>query len=944
MGDIPIKVSGALGMLSVVPCTVRGVVRETDGTPIARATVQAFDQDLRSLNPLGQQATGADGSYQIPYEISQLKRPGKTRADLVVKATAADGSVIAQSATLFHAPPSAEIDLTRGNQPYLGPSELNSVQTKLAPVLGSVKAAELNENDIAYLAGDSGLGSDQIRHFALAGQAGAAAGVDSHVFYGLARKGFPVTLDRLLSTDPEGQKQTLAAAAKDNLIPPLIAQNIPQIVAQLQQTAVSRTLAPGATRLGGTLSIPLRDPKLQTTFLNTFLANRTSGEAFWKALAGQPGFTAETVASTQLAVQLASLTQYHTPLVQALMAQHQQGKIGSLADLARLQPADWVALINTKSASGAAIGVPLGVPGSNADEMMRNYAEALSRRLETAFPTVAVSARLAKSKLPTAPAVSAFLDAHPDFNLAGTNAVSYVAAKQAPPEVAKMLPAMQRIFKLAPRFDQLEPLLAAGLNSARAIAQMPLEHFTSTFGPALGGVEEAAPIYARAQLFTHSAVQLYGQHASTLSLNDPRVIADALTAPAQIANWTALFGSPDFCACSDCQSVLSPAAYMVDLLNQFVDPFIKDDKGNKGTALLFSRRPDINTLQLSCENTNTTLPYIDLVNELLEDAVSPKTAVSHDTTDGKPADLMAAPEYLNQGAYTTLAGEVFPWSLPFNLGQAQARGYLGNLKVQRSTLMRTFQASPAAPDPTDGALTSADAIAAESLGLSPLGWKILTGSSGHQPWELWGVSQNDWNNVWTHAAPGPTVQQFLTQSGITFDDLVDLLTTRYAQTLAPAPKSVSIQWADTNGESCDLTKAAVVNLSPPVLDGFLRFLRLRNGLGATVLDTDKLVSALKPASLNPGFVRQAALAGQLQASTGLPWPELVSWWSAIPTFPDFSGNIALSAAIPKSGDYQSAGYSVRIDCGRHRTGGYLAFPGRRRAPTYDFGRTANLRD
>jgi hypothetical protein len=39
--------------------------------------------------------------------------------------------------------------------------------------------------------------------------------------------------------------------------------------------------------------------------------------------------------------------------------------------------------------------------------------------------------------------------------------------------------------------------------------------------------------------------------------------------------------------------------------------------------LLFARRPDLGDLDLSCDNTNVTLPQIDVANELLEDAVAP---------------------------------------------------------------------------------------------------------------------------------------------------------------------------------------------------------------------------------------------------------------------------------------------------------------------------------
>ena len=51
-------------------------------------------------------------------------------------------------------------------------------------------------------------------------------------------------------------------------------------------------------------------------------------------------------------------------------------------------------------------------------------------------------------------------------------------------------------------------------------------------------------------------------------------------------------------------------------LGQSAAPDVRD-------VLLERRRPDIAQIQLSCPNTDTELPYIDLVNELLEDAVAP---------------------------------------------------------------------------------------------------------------------------------------------------------------------------------------------------------------------------------------------------------------------------------------------------------------------------------
>src|ERR1035438_1763868 len=101
--------------------------------------------------------------------------------------------------------------------------------------------------------------------------------------------------------------------------------------------------------------------------------------------------------------------------------------------------------------------------------------------------------------------------------------------------------------------------------------------------------------------------------------------ADRVAVPMQQAiqqdpSLATLFGSQDYCATDDCTSILSPAAYLCDLLVWLS----KHPQGTQ-TALdvLDSRRPDIRHLLLNCPNTDTELPYIDLVNELLADKLNP---------------------------------------------------------------------------------------------------------------------------------------------------------------------------------------------------------------------------------------------------------------------------------------------------------------------------------
>src|SRR5438046_10413177 len=128
----------------------------------------------------------------------------------------------------------------------------------------------------------------------------------------------------------------------------------------------------------------------------------------------------------------------------------------------------------------------------------------------------------------------------------------------------------------------------------------------------------------------------------------------------------------DFCHCDHCKSVLSPAAYLVDLL-QFIDkdPPAADKKHPQD--VLFGRRPDIQHLPLTCENINTALPYIDVVNETLEYFVANSVQnlslngyQGHDTGDSQSEDLLASPQFVMDSAYNTLRNQRFPTPLPFH--------------------------------------------------------------------------------------------------------------------------------------------------------------------------------------------------------------------------------------------------------------------------------------
>ncbi|HLW16778.1 MAG TPA: neuraminidase-like domain-containing protein [Actinomycetota bacterium] len=244
-----------------------------------------------------------------------------------------------------------------------------------------------------------------------------------------------------------------------------------------------------------------------------------------------------------------------------------------------------------------------------------------------------------------------------------------------------------------------------------------------------------------------------------------------------------LFGSMDYCSCDHCRSILSPAAYLVDLL-RFLDHNPPDNKTKNPQAVLFGRRPDINYLKLSCENTNTPMPYIDVVNETLEYFVShaninspPSLSnfVGHDTdATVDPAELLASPQFVDETAYETLLTAIFPAPLPFNKSLETLRRYFKKLGTPLCAAMETLRADDAVERTTEEYAWRD--ILMERLGFSREEYQLLidkTLTVRH----LYGYDDNDSN---ASVPPElPNLETFTRRMGLSYDDLVAILKTRF---------------------------------------------------------------------------------------------------------------------------------------------------------------------
>ncbi len=220
----------------------------------------------------------------------------------------------------------------------------------------------------------------------------------------------------------------------------------------------------------------------------------------------------------------------------------------------------------------------------------------------------------------------------------------------------------QRVLQICASVDTAQALLGLGLDSAAKIAMLGQKQFFSKASAAGISNAESDQVYANAEHLYATAISLISQNHSGLTNVWPAALgnnpAHAGAIPQAVKtspSLQTLFGPQDFCAVDPATSMLSPAAYLTDLLM-----WLRRRDPAAAYTTLRNRRPDIPLTMLNAANTFTELPYIDVVNELLEDAVAPPKSPVRKVTTLTAAELRAAPEYVNAEAYAILAKASFP--------------------------------------------------------------------------------------------------------------------------------------------------------------------------------------------------------------------------------------------------------------------------------------------
>lgn len=620
------------------------------------------------------------------------------------------------------------------------------------------------------------------------------AGLSAAFYYALFRAGVPADADTLFQTRPAAVSAVWTQATAQGVIPASLAAAIPQAVQTFQALAGTHllTMPPkiGISTINDLVTPLLTGTGQPAQFSALLAAHAGDWTTFWSAIG--TAFGTATAQKLQLVGQLSYLTLDNAPLLAALDKAEAQTPLAAPIDLATRgywDPAKWTPLI--------AQSVPAGVPGTTAQDKAANYAAWLAAQVKLSFPTATLAQQVKSGTIPLASTPAAageaadFLAMHQgDFAFGVEPVESYIARNKLTPSSTAVfqLKRLQRVYQMTASDQALSALLTGNADSAYAITRYDAAGFVRAFSSKVGGDDAARAIHDRAKQIhgvTLNVAMSYavqrgapGLGGTQGTLWPPPPVNGSSGQTVAAATLDGLFGSLDTCGCDDCESMLSAAAYLVDLLHYLDQPATAS--GVNPQTVLFGRRPDLQFLPLTCENTETALPYIDVANELLEYFVANGLKIDgfqgFDTGDQvTSAELIAAPQNVNDAAYIALRGAFFPAPLPFNRPLALLRGQMGALGVSTPDAMELLRKDDATSvSPPNGSDYTWNDILIERLGLSRDELRIFTDAS-LQLGDLTGLP----NATALATLRTMSIYDLTRRIQISYDDLVAILQTQF---------------------------------------------------------------------------------------------------------------------------------------------------------------------
>jgi Tc toxin complex TcA C-terminal TcB-binding domain/Neuraminidase-like domain/Salmonella virulence plasmid 28.1kDa A protein len=388
--------------------------------------------------------------------------------------------------------------------------------------------------------------------------------------------------------------------------------------------------------------------------------------------------------------------------------------------------------------------------------------------------------------------------------------------------------AYQRIHRITDNAVQTLKITKAGFSSSAAIGRLTLERFAQDSGMTLAeayAVHEAAKDRATDASLHFMAINDYVQK---LGAGGESVLSTANASPAMVDQFRKLdgfddlFGAQTICNCTHCQSVLSPAAYFVDMM-RYIDVNVTQKvfvgaQANHSFKLK-NRRPDLWSLELTCDNTETLIPTLDIINDILEQFVFKSQGLT--ATAGDPQPTQAA-------VYRRLKDAKDSFLQPFVLPLRRIEAYISHFDRTRADVARVLG-------------VDSTTYTRARLGLSLAEWSLITSSAQTNSQLL--------KQLYPPEVTGPVfltppavvdMQDLLNVTRWTRNDLGELMAAKFVRSGTTITITSGKQSADSVQNDIEMVKG----IDPGVLDRLHRFTRLWKKVGWTIEELDLVLSTI----------------------------------------------------------------------------------------------------
>ncbi|WP_205513239.1 neuraminidase-like domain-containing protein [Longitalea arenae] len=949
---------------------VSGRILQKDFRPAAGYEVEIADKGILKENVITRLRTDESGRFETEFSNEVINKAGKDSPDLFLRIFNGKGLEYTSEVT-YNASAHTEFNIVIGGERFPRESEFEIHQRKLAGLLREVPVAEIRQEDrnnpYRLLAEKTGSREQQVKWLINAQQVAQVTKMPPAFCYALMRAQLipeyvtgAVTLvgkdsqDLIgllqalqknenigepfikMSQEPEAMLNALALLPED-AVPNAFDYAIRNQVVPAQMAADRQELLKQWKEIVDQRRRNSKDDfrrLLNSTSLNE--ERKKAAEALFEV----HGHDIRRLSSS---LDKGSFGEGSSKELQALIAIHQlvndantTATVKEKLNITRPEDLPRLAMLSEKDWKS--------FNGNPAGKLTTDRIKEIRGLLEKQYPTAAFAGKLkADDKGPVGekePLLN-FFDAYPNLELHKTNIETFfkenkeaINSKFNNKAALKAdLKKIQRVFKLAPDYETSKALLEENITSSQSVYKLGKKQFTEKVAAKIPK-EKAREIYKKAERSYAASLAIIGELKSLQTGSGLAVLPNVYEAyealeMTELPDLKTLFFSTDNFECKDCKNIYSPAAYLTDLI-KYLDKRGSTTPMQSAKKVLFKRRPDIGEIDLNCENSNTAIPYIDLVCEVLEDTLSFTTvilnpAIEAQLTEGliHPAvftELKAKNQDIDAKAAVTL-GNATSWFIRDSLHTYKIEKKAGQLELSlvkqthgtaaernaipeyiNYTVYDTILKTQKYPHTLPFDLSWEESRSyLDKLGINRASWmESFQNKSGPAPTniqiagEFLGISPTERLLITTADAAGQAscwdglanidvVAVFLAKSGLEYTQLLTLLEQRF---INPAYDSKVVH----NDATADLNNKNISNLDNNKLDRIHRFLRLWRKTGWQMWELDMVLmnSRIGNTVLDEAFLIKLQHFMKLKTAMNKPVQDLVAWY----------GDLSISGAKP----------------------------------------------